>query len=151
MIRLLQGLEERERERPGFSLHIISQTSSLSPSLFSSQTLPAWISLLAQNSFNNYANARQGNAQYSMEMDWRENGLIKDRWHECWKPFVIDAGRHFRQRQNLTDVRYGFHSQHYLLWGGGSWLFRPAEGYKRVFSKMRATYGSVRLYIPFFA
>lgn len=40
-------------------MHIISQTSSLSPSLFSAQTLPAWISLLAQNSLNNYANARK--------------------------------------------------------------------------------------------
>lgn len=98
--------------------------------------------------FQQLCKCAQGNAQYSMEMDWRENGLIKDRWHECWKPFVIDAGRHFRQCQNLTDVRYVCHSKYYLLWGGSSWLFRHADDYKRVFSQ--CLHGSVRIYIPFF-
>lgn len=63
-------------------------------------------------------------------MAWRENGLIKDRWHERWKPFVMDAGRHFRQCHNLRDIRYVFHTKHYLLWWCSSWLFKHVDDYK---------------------
>lgn len=82
--------------------------------------------------FEQLCKCMYGNAQYSMEMDWRENGLIKDRWHRRWKPFVLCAERHFRQCQNLRDVRYVFHTKHYLLWWHSSWLFKHVDDYKWV-------------------
>lgn len=49
----------------------------------------------------------------------------------------MDAGRHFRQCQNLRDIRYVFHTKHYLLWWCSSWLFQHVDDYKWATFKTR--------------
>lgn len=73
---------ERQRERRISFAHYITNIFTLSLSFLLADT-PSMDISFGTKFFEQLCKCAQGNAQYSMEMDWGENGLIKDRWHEC--------------------------------------------------------------------
>lgn len=122
------------RGKNGFSPHIISQTSSLPFFFFSnfilSHSHPAWISILAQKSLNNYANACK--AMHNTVWKWlgekmdslRTDGMSA-KSHLLWMQEEISDNVRTWETSDMF-----FHTKHYLLWWCSSWLFQRVDDYK---------------------